>query len=81
MKSGTRRNAGDRPWAGLRHAQIVATKVRGLPAGELQWPSGSHKVLKVGTAKLLLTVVAMCSATVAAPISAEVNGQMMWHKA
>ena len=39
--------AGDRPWAGLRHAQIVAAKIRGHPAGELQWPPGSNKAIKV----------------------------------
>jgi len=37
---------GERPWAGLRQAQIVATKIRGQPTGELQWPPGSNKTIK-----------------------------------
>jgi len=43
---------GERPWAGLRQAQIVATKIRGQPTGELQWPPGSNKTIKVIAALL-----------------------------
>jgi len=37
---------GKRPWAGLRYAQIVASKMRGLPKDQLQWPAGSNKTIK-----------------------------------
>jgi len=37
---------GERPWAGLRHAQIITAKVMKQPKDQLQWPPGSHKTIK-----------------------------------
>jgi len=37
---------GERPWSGLRHAQVLAHKIQDLPKSKLQWPPDSHEVIK-----------------------------------
>lgn len=39
---------GQRPYAGMRSAQIIAQKMHDLPRHQLQWPAGSNKTFKVG---------------------------------
>jgi len=46
---------GKRPYAGLRHPQIIAQKMKDLPQYRLQWPMGANKTIKAIAQQCLLS--------------------------
>merc|ERR1712130_875418 len=46
---------GERPWAGMRHAQVLARKIQDLPRSKLQWPPDSNDAIKAIAQQCMLS--------------------------